>query len=207
MISAGPEDEQALIMDFGISASTSENTAGVIAGTLEYMAPEQATGQPVDARADVYAFGLILYEMLAGPRPSAKTGDERVTAMKQRLEVGLPPLRTVDDTVAEPLATLVMRCLERDPEQRYATGTELSAALARFDDSGELIPEPRRLTRRQLAAAVTVVVAMLAGTYYFARPTPQIQHEPVSVLDRGFRQPNRRSGVPGLAGARARDCG
>ena len=72
MISAGPEDEQALIMDFGISASTSENTAGVIAGTLEYMAPEQATGQPVDAPADVYAFGLILYQMLAGPRPSAK---------------------------------------------------------------------------------------------------------------------------------------
>ena len=113
--------------------------------------------------------------------------------MKQRLEAGLPPLRTVDDTVAEPLATLVMRCLERDPEQRYATGTELSAALARFDDSGELIPEPRRLTRRQLAAAVTVVVAMLAGTYYFARPTPQIQHEPVSVLIADF---DNRTGDP-----------
>src|SRR3954447_22355869 len=65
MIGVG-EDEQALIMDFGISASTDENTAGTIVGTLEYMSPEQATGAGVDARSDLYAFGLMLYEMLAG---------------------------------------------------------------------------------------------------------------------------------------------
>ena len=197
MIGVATEGEQALIMDFGISASTSENTAGVVAGTLEYMAPEQATGRPVDARADVYAFGLILYEMLAGPRPSAATGDERVAAMWQRLETGLPPLRTVDETVPEPLANVVMRCLDRDPEQRYATGAELCAALGALDDAGELIPEPRRLTRRQVAAAATAMVAMLAGTYYFARPTPQIQHEPVSVLIADFAN---RSGDPRLNG-------
>jgi tetratricopeptide (TPR) repeat protein len=180
-------------MDFGISASTSENTAGVVAGTLEYMAPEQATGKPVDARADVYAFGLILYEMLAGPRPSAATGDERIAAMWQRLEAGLPPLGTVDETVPEPLANVVTRCLERDPEQRYATGAELCAALGALDDAGELIPEPRRLTRRQVAAAVTAMVAMLAATYYFARPTPQVEHEPVPVLIADFEN---RSGDP-----------
>ena len=193
MISADTDDEQALIMDFGISASTSENTAGVIAGTLEYMAPEQATGQPADARADVYAFGLILYEMLTGPRAPARTGEERITAMEQRLAAGLPPLRTVDDTVAEPLGNVVMRCLERDAQQRYATATELCAALAALDDAGELVPEPRRLTRRQLAAAVTAMVAMLSGTYYFARPTPPIQHEPVPVLIADFEN---RSGDP-----------
>ena len=74
-------DGTALIMDFGISrsmtAATSTATAlGAVVGTLEYMAPEQAQGQPVDQRADIYAFGLILYDMLTGrpaPRRAATT--------------------------------------------------------------------------------------------------------------------------------------
>src|SRR5712671_5123593 len=92
----GGDDEQALIMDFGISASTDDVTAGTIVGTLEYMSPEQGTGQSIDARSDVYAFGVILYEMLTGPRPDPGTGPERFAAMRRRFEEGLPPLRTVD---------------------------------------------------------------------------------------------------------------
>src|SRR5438034_3382586 len=76
MISA---DGLALIMDFGISASSEEATSGGIVGTLEYMAPEQSTGAAVDGRADIYAFGLILYEMLTGPRVvSATSARERI---------------------------------------------------------------------------------------------------------------------------------
>ena len=73
MISGSGDDLQALIMDFGISASTDEAASGGIVGTLEYMSPEQGSGLAVDSRADIYAFGLFLYEMLVGPRPKTAT--------------------------------------------------------------------------------------------------------------------------------------
>src|SRR5467141_4420872 len=95
-IMIGAED-QAQIMDFGISASAEEAASGGIIGTLEYMAPEQGTGAAVDARADIYAFGLIMYEMLVGPRPSPSgTSQDRIEAMKQRFELGLPSVRALD---------------------------------------------------------------------------------------------------------------
>lgn len=186
MVGSAGDDEQALIMDFGISASVDEDTAGTIVGTLEYMSPEQGTGQSVDARSDFYAFGVILHEMLTGPRPSLASGAERVTAMKQRFEAGLPLLRAIDETIPEPLAALVTRCLERDPASRYQTTAELCAALAALDDAGELLPVHARVSKRVLAASAAVVVAMLGGTYYLARPTPQVQHEPVPVLIADF---------------------
>jgi len=92
-------DDHALIMDFGISASADEATGGGIIGTLEYMAPEQGAGQTTDARADIYAFGLILYEMLLGPRPSAHTAQARLAAMMVRAKRGLLPPRSIDETI------------------------------------------------------------------------------------------------------------
>ena len=94
MISGAGDEQHALIMDFGISASADEATDGRIVGTLEYMSPGAGHGQTVDARSDLYAFGLILYEMLAGRRPTRiQTAEERIAAMKQRFEEGLPPLQ------------------------------------------------------------------------------------------------------------------
>jgi serine/threonine protein kinase len=93
-------DDLALIMDFGISASSDEAAGGGIVGTFEYMAPEQGTGAPVDGRADIYAFGLILFEMLTGPRDvTATTAQDRMNAMKRRAIVGLPPVRSLDETI------------------------------------------------------------------------------------------------------------
>jgi serine/threonine-protein kinase len=183
MISGTGEDAQALIMDFGISSSTAD-TSGGISGTLEYMAPEQATSAAADARADIYAFGLILYEMLTGLRSSpASTGQDRIDAMKRRFADGLPPIRTVDPSVPEPLAAVVARCLERDAAARYQSATELSAALAALDDAGELIPIPPRFSKRLIASSVVAALALVTATWYFTRtPPPPKQHDPVSVV-------------------------
>ena len=186
MISGADDDEHALIMDFGISSSADQAADGRIVGTLEYMSPEQGSGETVDARSDLYAFGLILYEMLAGRRATGThTAEERFAAMKQRFEEGLPPLRAVDESIPEPLAALVMRCVERDPAARYQTTTDLCAALAALDDAGELIPVPARISKRVLRVAILFLLVLLAGMYVVGRrfaPVAPPQHEPVSVV-------------------------
>ena len=182
-------DELALILDFGISASTAEATTGGVIGTLEYMAPEQGAGRPVDARADIYAFGLILYEMLVGPRVAvAGTAQARIDAMKRRFEEGLPATRTVDGSIPQPLDALVLRCLESDPAARYQTTAELCAALAVLDENGELIPIPPRFGKRLIAASVVLVLSLVAGTWWLTRtPPPPKQHDPVSVVIADFQ--------------------
>jgi tetratricopeptide (TPR) repeat protein len=192
-------DDQALIMDFGISASTSEAASGGVIGTLEYMAPEQATGAVVDARADIYAFGLIAYEMLTGPRSAPSgTPQSRIDAMKQRFEEGIPSVRTLDDSIPAPLDALVTRCLDRDPAARYQTITELAAALHRLDDQGELLPIRRVVGMKAVTAASVAGLLLLAATWWFARgPGVPVRHETVSVLIADFVN---RTGDPVLTG-------
>jgi tetratricopeptide (TPR) repeat protein len=187
-------DDLALIMDFGISASNEEANSGGITGTLEYMAPEQSTGAALDGRADIYAFGLIVYEMLSGLRKStATTGQERVDAMRARTKEGVPPLRSLDETIPIPLDALVMRCLERDPAARFATTAELTAELDRLDERGELIPVKKVVGVRLFASVVVVALALLGGTWYVAsRPAPP-QRAPLPVLIANF---DNRTGDP-----------
>ena len=195
----GAED-LALIMDFGISASADEAAGGGIVGTLEYMAPEQSKGGAADVRADIYAFGLILYEMLTGLRTtSATTARERIDAMKRRTSDGVPPIRSLDETIPAPLAALVKRSLERDPAARFATTAELVAGLAALDDAGQLIPIPARISRRTLLAAAVAVACLVIGTWRLSRgPAIPVEHEPVSVLIADF---DNRSGDPVFTGS------
>jgi len=184
-------DDLALIMDFGISASNEEAAGGGILGTLEYMAPEQGAGAAVDGRADIYAYGLILYELLTGPRQvTATTARERIEAMRQRSATGVPPIRDVDESIPAPLAVLVMRCLERAPEARYQTSAELVTALDAMDDAGELVPGRARISGWTIAAASLVMALLFVAVYVVGRrgaPAPAAAHEPVSVLIADFQ--------------------
>ena len=176
-------DDQAWILDFGISASTADAAAGELIGTPEYMAPEQGLGNPVDARADVYAFGLIGYELLVGLRPLPDPY-ERLEAMRLRCELGLPALSSFDQSIPVAVDQLITRCLATDPAARFQSAVDICAALERIDDAGEIVPEPRRLTPRIMAIAGLVLVVLVAGTSILTRRavSPPKQHDPVSVL-------------------------
>jgi eukaryotic-like serine/threonine-protein kinase len=120
------------VMDFGIARlqtdSTAPQTSSVI-GTPAYFSPEQAQGQPVDARSDIYSLGCVLYEMLAHHQPF--TGDTPVAiAYKQVNEMPPPPSASNPD-VPPRLDAVVMKCLAKNPANRYQTAGELIADLER----------------------------------------------------------------------------
>jgi tetratricopeptide (TPR) repeat protein len=196
---------RAIIMDFGISRTFSGGTtigltmAGAVVGTLEYMAPEQALAQTVDQRADIYALGLIAYDMLAGAQrlTSATTP---VSEMMQRLQHAPAPLRTKVPDVPEALERIVARALEPDPEKRYQHASELIADLHAFERGGQ----PARAARRQvpLWAVGAIVVLLLAGAaalwWLVSAPasTPAaVARSPVTVLIADFKND---TGDPGL---------
>jgi serine/threonine-protein kinase len=135
MLVPGIEDEpQVKVLDFGIAKLVAVEgheeregltRAGVVFGTPEYMSPEQARGGEVDVRSDLYALGMILYEMLAGH--SAFSADEAVEVLRAQLISPVPPL---PEQLPEPLVRLVYRLLEKEPENRPASALELCDELS-----------------------------------------------------------------------------
>ena len=130
-------DSGAKVLDFGIAtrmadvaletatrATTSLTDAGGIAGTVPYMAPEALRGEPADARSDVWGLGVLLYEMLGGRRPfTGSTGVEVTSAIMR------DPPAPLSSTVPSGLASIVQRCLAKDPVRRYQRAGEVRAAL------------------------------------------------------------------------------
>jgi len=116
------------VCDFGIAAlGTTATELGSVVGSPEYMPPEQTLGVPVRPSADVYACGIVLYEMLTGEVPFTDAQAFRVL-MKQRSEAPRPP-SSLEPTIPAVLEALVLRCMEKVPDRRYATARELRAAL------------------------------------------------------------------------------
>jgi hypothetical protein len=125
---------RAVLADFGVAkvgASDEHLTAtGVVIGTPHYMSPEQVLGaRTVDERSDIYSLGAVGYTMLAGREPFG--GGEAIQIMRRRIAHSPPPLAPLVSAAAAPLAGVVMRCLARDPEQRWPSARDLGAALAR----------------------------------------------------------------------------
>ena len=146
------------ILDFGIARiltpSDSEVTmlslADEISGTPGYMAPEQARGLAPDARADVFACGAILYEMIAGKR--AFGGRTILDVLAATIDSRRPGFDSATD-VPEPVRVVIGRCLEVDPESRFASGAELLASLKRLSDTGRSADRHRAASdgRRSIA--------------------------------------------------------
>lgn len=114
------------ISDFGISKATTEPSltqAGVIKGKLSYLAPEQALGQPVDRQADIYALGLVFYEILTGKRLCQFDSD--IEAIRTIPEMVIPPLKSVYPDIPDDVDRIVMKCLDKDKNVRYADAMTL----------------------------------------------------------------------------------
>ncbi len=191
-------DGRIKLSDFGIAKADRDGgdltATGAVLGTARYLAPEQVRGAPADARADVYATGLLLYEMLTGRSPFG--GDTDLQTAVARLHAAPAPLPS---TVPSALQVVVDRCLALDPADRYPSAAALADALARFRDGdptsphevtatlpapppraapeppprfGPTRPEPaptrRRRVRGWVAAAIVVVLAA-AGAVVVAR--------------------------------------
>jgi serine/threonine protein kinase/Flp pilus assembly protein TadD len=133
--------EHIKILDFGIAKARSRATGddtvpaltqpGLVLGTIGYMAPEQLKGQPIDHRVDLFAFGVILHEMLTGRR--AFHGASDVEVVSSILTEQIPNPAQTDPGVPHALGTIMCRCLERDPQQRYQSAAELLNALSLID--------------------------------------------------------------------------
>ena len=127
--SQGPVDRVVLI-DFGFAScegSSRLTAAGTVVGSLAYIAPERLRGEPIDGRADLYAIGVILFELLAGAPPFHAEDDLALVDLQLHAEP--PRLRAIDPTLPTALDALVDRALQKQPSARFATARDMANEL------------------------------------------------------------------------------
>lgn len=163
------------VLDFGIAKrmlDTPEHAqettfaaltmAGDSIGTPAYMSPEQTVGDTVDARSDVFSFGIVLYEMLAGRLPFQST--TRLSLIRQIVHDPPAPIRTVAPDLPAGVVAIVERCLAKDPAGRYANAGEVGDALRALAAPRAPVTSPLRGRHRRAAgAALAVTFVVLAG--------------------------------------------
>jgi len=158
-------DGNAYVNDFGIArslVSSGYTQSGAVVGTPDYLSPEQARGDSVDPRSDLYALGLILYEMLTGELPFA--GGTVAEVLGQRMVRTPPPVTKLRPELPAWIARLVDKLLRTQPAHRFQSAKEVIAAIDRRD-----VPREFRPSRRAwLAAAATLVLAIGVGGAWWA---------------------------------------
>jgi Tol biopolymer transport system component len=163
---------QAKVLDFGLARllrpeAEAEVTATVsephaVAGTLPYMAPEQFRAQPADSRTDIWALGVVLYEMASGTRPfRGQSGFEISAAV---LHTAPPPLSS---SVAKPLRAIIDRCLEKEPDRRFQRAGEVRASLETIPTGAgsSQVAVRRRIAPPRWAWAALLAIALAAAGY------------------------------------------
>ena len=149
-------DDRAYLTDFGIARSIHADgltRAGEVVGTLDYLSPEQARGAKIDGRADIYALGLLLYEMLTGKRPF--TGETEQEVLAQRTLASPRDLTAGNDAIPVKLRPILTRCLAVNPDERYQSAAELAIDLR----AGKASTRWRKPLR---VAAITVLLVASA---------------------------------------------
>jgi serine/threonine-protein kinase len=192
-------DGRVKVVDFGIARAAGSDTlthTGVVLGSTAYLSPEQAGGQPIDERADLYSLGCVLYEMLTGHVPfradtpiATCTGTStRTRRLPRRSRRSSPSSKTV-----------VLRCLEKDPKRRFASAAELEAALlavplAQGGDTMRLEPAAAETQPVGRVGAVAAGGAIAAGPAAAGEPLPRMSPRPSP-------SPRRPAAVRGAVGS------
>jgi eukaryotic-like serine/threonine-protein kinase len=175
-------DRLVKLLDFGLARRVElgpgrESTLtieGRIMGTPAYMSPEQAQGQLVDARTDIFSLGVVLYEMATGVRPFR--GDSAMSVISSILKDSPPAPAEVNPEVPRDLDRIIRRCLVKDVARRYQSAVDLRSDLEEVQqrvESGELLglprPRDRRRLPRQFTPIVVGVIVVIAGYTIFRR--------------------------------------
>jgi TolB-like protein/Tfp pilus assembly protein PilF/predicted Ser/Thr protein kinase len=190
----------AKILDFGlakvqdpdeatdsVAATRTSNdltSPGTTLGTVSYMSPEQALSRPLDARTDLFSLGVVLYEMATGRRPFV--GDNAVAIWNEILNKTPDAPDTVNPAVPPGLAAVILRCLAKEPDDRYSSAKELlddlrtlrgdTQAGATGAGLSAAVPASRRAARSnggRIAAAIGALLIVVAVVAWFARPAPE----------------------------------
>ncbi|HEV2388113.1 MAG TPA: protein kinase [Candidatus Acidoferrales bacterium] len=185
---------RAYVMDFGIARSAylpGMTQTGALIGTPDYMSPEQARGDKITQRSDLFSLGVIFYELLTGksPYPShVPLG----TLWKRMQEKPTPPV-AVDATLPKALSDIVMKALEIEPEDRFASGQEIAQQLELWlgPSAGSptmALPPPRTAAYWKWASAALAILLVSAVIAFRLKgpPKPKAAHAPVSVLVADF---------------------
>jgi serine/threonine protein kinase len=163
------QDGHVKVADFGIAKAGAGNDltrTGVVMGTAKYLSPEQVSGSPAEAGSDIYALGIVLYEMLCGAPPFV--GDSELSTAVARLTAAPGSLRDRREDVPRSLEAVVLRSLARDPAARFQSAEEMRASLMAVDsDNDDVTPPagvalsgaaPRRGIPRLLAASLAALL-------------------------------------------------
>jgi hypothetical protein len=183
-------DGRVKILDFGLAKLTETEAPGanqtslptqsrgtepgVVMGTLGYMSPEQVRGKPADPRSDIFSFGAVLYEMLSGKR--AFHGDTAADTMSAILTREPPDLSETNRRVPESLDRIVRHCLEKSPEARFQSASDIAFDLEAISEaplaSGPQAAVRSRARRLLIPIAAALAIAAAAGAGYFLRRSP-----------------------------------
>jgi len=164
--------ERAIVMDFGIASamqSSARSHDGRVMGNAHYVSPEQAAGEPLDARSDLYSLGVVGFYALTGRLPF--DGGSSAEVVTQHLTTPAPTITSVGASVPPPLANAVQRCLHKDPIRRYRNAESFAEAIDLAFEHAKEIPAPLRVWlnqgERELPARIAVLgIGSMAGVSF-----------------------------------------